>query len=252
MSGSAAVVRLFRRIIDGLILFAGLLFTLYHFGVNPTAALAGLGVGGIAVALAAQKTLENGIGGLSLIMDGAVTLGDYLKVTGAEGTVSGIGLRSTRLRTTDRTEVSVPNGQIANATLENMSVRDKFWFHHILGVRYETTAAQMRLILEKLTQLLAHYPRVEDTSIRVRFLRLGTSSLDIEIFAYLLARDYNHFLEMQEELLLGSMDAVQKAGAQLALPSQSLYVVRPGGSNGSTKPPGQDPISRTQPVSIGE
>jgi small-conductance mechanosensitive channel len=122
--------------------------------------LAGLGVGGIAVALAAQKTLENVIGGTSIIFDGAVRVGDLLKVGETLGTVQDIGLRSTRLRTFDRTVFTVPNGQIANVSLENLSLRDSFWFHHILGLRYETTVGQMRSVMHRITGLLENYPLV--------------------------------------------------------------------------------------------
>jgi small-conductance mechanosensitive channel len=101
-------LRLVRRLIDGLILFAGLLFTLHHFGINLTATLAGLGVGGIAVALAAQKTLENVIAGVFLIADQAVRVGDVLSLGDVQGTVEELGLRSTRIRTIDRTVVSLP------------------------------------------------------------------------------------------------------------------------------------------------
>src|SRR4029077_3588445 len=99
-----------------------------------------LGIGGIAVALAAQKTLENVVGGVSIIVDHAVRVGDFLKLGDTVGTVDSIGLRSTRIRTLDRTMLSVPNGQIATVNIETLSVRDKFWFHHFVGLRYETTA----------------------------------------------------------------------------------------------------------------
>ena len=135
------MLRLVRRVADVLVVAAGGLVTLHYFGVDPTAALAGLGIGGIAVALAAQKTLENVIGGLSIIFDQAVRVGDFLKLGDTVGTVDSIGLRSTRIRTLDRTILSVPNGQIANVNIETLSARDKFWFHHFVGLRYETTSS---------------------------------------------------------------------------------------------------------------
>ena len=223
-SGSASVLRLIRRLIDVLVLFASLLLTLYHFGVNITAALAGLGVGGIAVALAAQKTLENVIGGVSLIADQAVRVGDFLKIGDALGTVEDVGLRSTRIRTLDRTLVSVPNGQIANMSVETFSVRDKFWFHHVVGLLYETTPEQMRSIIEGVRGMLARHSNVEADSVRVRFLRLGAFSLDVDIFAYLKARDWNQFLEVQENLLLEIMDIVYSAGSGVAFPRQTMHL----------------------------
>ena len=225
LSGSASVLRLFRRVMDGLVLFAGLLFTLHHFGVNPTAALAGLGVGGIAVALAAQKTLENVIGGISLIADKVVRVGDTLKLGEILGTVEDVGLRSTRIRTLDRTLVSVPNSQIASMSLETLSARDKFWFHPVVGLRYETTPIQLLSVVSGVRKLLIEDSRIDSTSVRVRFFRFGASSLDVDIFAYVSASDWNHFLEIQEELLLGAMNVVQQAGAEIAFPSQTMYLV---------------------------
>ncbi len=223
-SGATLMLRFARRMVDVFVVFVGLLVTLYRFGVNPTAALAGLGVGGIAVALAAQKTLENVIGGMSLIFDRAMNVGDMVKVGESQGTVDDIGFRSTRLRTLDRTVVSVPNGQIANLSLENFSVRDKFWLHPILTLRQSTTAVQMQVVLKSIRSLLEENRSVETNSIRVRFLRFGSYSLDVEVYAYVKARDWNQFLELQEGLFLGMMKCIESAGVEIALPSQSLFL----------------------------
>jgi MscS family membrane protein len=223
-SAVLSLARVGRRIVDLLIVMAGLLGILRHFGVDATPLLAGLGVGGIAVALAAQKTLENVIAGASLIFDQAVRVGDFLKVGEIEGTVEHIGLRSTRIRTLGRTVVSVPNGQIANMALETLSVRDKFWFHPVVGLRYETTNDQMRIVLDGIRALLARHATIDSSSVRVRFLRLGAFSLDVEVFAYLFARDWPHFLEIQEELLLRITEIVHAAGTDIAFPSQTMYV----------------------------
>ena len=248
-TGASSILRLGRRVIDVLAVFVGLLVGLHHFRLNPTAALAGLGVGGIAVALAAQKTLENVIGGASIIFDRAIRVGDSLKVAEMQGTVEDIGLRSTRIRTLDRTVVSVPNGQIANVSLENMSVRDKFWFHPNLNLRWETTAPQMRSVLEGLNDLLAQQPLVEQNSIRVRFLRFGTSSLDVEVFAYFFARDWNHFLQIQEELLLHIMEMVQAAGTQMALQSHAVYPAGASASDGTNAQVSfKTPATDTKPI----
>lgn len=223
-SGATLMLRFGRRLIDVLVVFVGLLVTLYHFGVNPTAALAGLGVGGIAVALAAQKTLENVIAGVSLIFDRAMNVGDMIKVGDTQGTVDDIGFRSTRLRTLDRTVVSVPNGQIANLSLENFTVRDKFWVHTMLSLRYSTTTPQMHAVLEGVRTLLRENTSVDANSIRVRFLRFGSYSLDVEVYAYAKAHDWNQFLELQEDILLDIMKCIESAGAQIALPSQSVFL----------------------------
>jgi len=224
VQGAVSVLRLARRTLDLFVLFGGTLILLSYFNVNVTAALAGLGVGGIAIALAAQKTLENVIGGISIIADRAMRVGDFLKIGDTTGTIEDIGLRSTRIRTLDRSVVSIPNSQISNERLEDLSRRDKFWLHPILSLRYETTATQMRDALEAIRRLLLDHARVEKASIRVRFLRFGSSSLDVEVFAYISVIDFSEFLQIQEELLLSMMDAIQAAGTRIALPSQTTYV----------------------------
>jgi MscS family membrane protein len=221
---SIALLRLARRVGDVLIVCTGFLVALAYYGIDPTAALAGLGIGGIAVALAAQKTLENVIGGFSLVFDKALRVGDVLKLGEIVGTVDQIGLRSTRIRTMDRTVVSVPNGQISTANIETLSERDKFWFRHVIGLRYETTPTQIRTVVSQLHALLRTQPGADLESVRVRFLRLGAFSLDIELFAYFYASDWNRFLEIQEGLLLQAMEVVHRAGTEIAFPSQTLHL----------------------------
>ena len=225
---AAALVRVIRRTSDLVFILLAFLLTLRHFGIDPTPALAGLGVGGIAIALAAQKTLENVIAGASLIFDQAVQVGDFLKMGETLGTVDHIGLRSTRIRTLDRTIVSVPNGQIASASLETLSARDKYWFHPALRLRYDTTPAQLHAIVDGIRRLLAEHPAIDPDSVRVRFFGLGPSSLDVDIFAYLMALDWNHFLEMQEQLLFGVTEIVERSGTAIALPSQTVFMAREG------------------------
>jgi MscS family membrane protein len=227
LTGAASMLRLARWCVYLLIVFAGLLVTLSYFGVNPTGELAGLGVGGIAVALAAQKTLENVLGGVSLVLDQAVRVGDTLKVDDTVGTVVEVGLRSIRIRTLDRTLVSVPNGQIANMRIENLSARDKFWFHPILHLRYDTSSPQMQALLNGIRDLLAESSNVEPHSIRVRFLRFADSSLDVDVFAYVLARDWSQFLEIQEGLQFQMMKCIESTGVRIALPSPNIYLSPP-------------------------
>jgi MscS family membrane protein len=232
LTRAISMLRLTRWVVDLLIFFVGAVVTLRYFGVNATAALAGLGVGGIAVALAAQKTLENLIGGVSLLFDQAVQLGDDLQVGNARGIVEDIGLRSTRIRTPDRTLVSVPNGQIATMSLENFSSRDKFWFHPILALRLGASQPQISMLLDNLRGLVGENKYVEPASIRVRFLRLTLFSLDVEVFAYVIARDWNQFLEIQESLLLGVMGVIETSGVQFALPPQYIAAAGSDGESG--------------------
>jgi MscS family membrane protein len=223
LAGTASVLRLGRRMADVLFIFAGGFGILFHFGVNPTPALAGLGVGGIAVALAAQKTLENVIGGISIILDEVVRVGDEMKFGTVQGTVEEIGLRSTVIRTFDRTLVSVPNGEIANIHIETVSARDKFRFQRILGLSYDTTETQLRVILDNIRSFLSAHPSVEHETMRVRFIGFGAYSLDLDIWVYVYARDVPGFLEIQEGLLLTIMGIIEEAGSHPAMPSQVLY-----------------------------
>jgi MscS family membrane protein len=184
-------------------------------------------VGGLAIAFAAQKTLENLFGGTSLILDGVMSVGDMVKIGDKQGTVEDVGLRSTRIRTLDRTMVSMPNGYIASVSLENFSIRDKFWFHQNLSLRKETSSSQMRSFVEGATNLLTQHPSADQASARVSFLCLGAFSLDVEIFAYIRANGWVHFLEIQGELLLRIMEILQGAGIQMAVQPHAVSVMAP-------------------------
>lgn len=221
---STAILRPIRRMVDILVAVAGLMFALHTFGVDPTAALAGLGVGGIAIALAAQKTLENVIGGASIILDEAVRVGDFFKVGEVSGTVEEVGLRSTKVRTLERTLVTIPNGQMANMVLENYASRDSFRLRHVIGIRYETASFSLQTTLHSIRTMLEQDERVLPASVRVRFLRFAESALEIEVFAYVRAREWNHFLEIQEEMLFRIRELISSEGLQIAFPSRTIYV----------------------------
>ena len=199
------------------------------FGVNVTAGLAALGVGGLAIALGAQKLFENLIGSLTLVADRPVRIGDFGKFGDTLGTVEEIGIRSTRIRTLDRTVLTVPNGYLSALPIENYSQRDRYWFHPILNLRYETSPDQMRHVLQALRSMLTAHPKVDSATARVRFIGLAAYSLDVEIFSYVIAWDYAGFLEVQEDLLLKCMDIVGDSGTGFAFPSQTLYLGRDGG-----------------------
>jgi MscS family membrane protein len=227
--GRIAITQLLQRLGKALVVVAGVLTLLSLGGVDLTAALAGLGIGGIAVAFAAQKTLENLFGGIMVISDQPIRVGDFCKVGNVLGTVEQIGLRSTRVRTLDRTVVSVPNGHVAAENLENYGVRDKIWFRPTIGLRYETRADQLRYVLAEVRRMFYEHPLVETQSARIRFVQFGGSSLDLEVFAYVLVTDYGRFLEVQEDLLLRIMDIIEASGTGVAFPSSTTYLARDSG-----------------------
>jgi MscS family membrane protein len=228
-SDKISMVQLGRKLSKIMAVTVGTIVIFYIAGINIAAVLTGLGIGGIAIAFAAQKTLENLFGGIMIISDQPIRVGDFCRAGDYLGTVENIGLRSTRIRTLKRTVVSVPNGQLAVMSLENFALRDKIWFHHSLRLRYETTADQLRYILAETRKMLYEHPKVESPSARIRFTGFGNSSLDLEVFAYVLEREYEPFLHVQEDLLLRIMDIIEASGSGIAFPSQTTYIAKDSG-----------------------
>ena len=222
-----SVLPLGRQILKLSLFLIAILGVLSAWGYNSATILAGLGVGGLAVALAAQKTIENLFGGISVIGDRPVLVGDFCHFGTHIGTVMHIGLRSTRIRTLDRTIVSVPNGQFSAVELENLSARDKIWFHETLNLRRDTTSDQLSQVVSSVREILSLHPKVETGGIPVRFIGIGSYSLDVEVFAYVTTPDYDVFLGIQQELLLEILRAVEGAGAALAVPLlESIHAER--------------------------
>jgi MscS family membrane protein len=218
---SYSVLPLSGRIVKILVFVLIIAAVLTEWGYNTTTLLAGLGIGGVALALASQKTIENLFGSVAVISDRPVSVGDFCKFGSNMGTVEDIGLRSTRIRTLDRTLLTVPNGSFSTMTLENVDRRDKMLFHVTLNLRRNTTPDQMRTLLESLTTLLKDDPKFETGAMPVRFVGIGAYSLDIEIFIYVRTLDGNEFMKTQQNLFLSIMDAVEAAGTALAVPTQA-------------------------------
>ena len=203
-----------------------------RLGVPVYGIAAGLGVGGLAVALAAQPTVENLIGSLSLFADKPVQTGDFCKYGGDIGTVEAIGMRSTRIRGIDRTLTTIPNGALSKMPVVNFTQRDRMLIHKVISVRYETSPDQLRYLLAKMREMLLGHPRINPDPARVRFISFGSSSLDLEVFAYAVTRDWNEFLGIQEDVLLRVMDIVEQSGTAFAFPSQTLYFTLDQGLDG--------------------
>ena len=218
-----SVLPLGRQIVKLSLFLIAILGVLSAWGYNTSTIVAGLGVGGLAVALAAQKTIENLFGGISVIGDRPVLVGDVCRFGDRTGTVMHIGLRSTRIRTPERTVISVPNGQFSSMPLENISGRDKIWFHPVLNLRRDTTSDQLSQVLASVQEILATHPKVEIGKMPVRFIGVGGYSLDIEIVAYVTTRDYDEFLALQQELLIRILQEVERAGTALAVPLQESF-----------------------------
>ena len=242
MPGGAArpSISLGRRALRGVAFLVVIILALPAFGVNVTATLAGLGIGGLVLAFAAQKSLENVFAGLAMLGDKPLTVGDTCRIGGQLGEVEDITLWATRVRTNERTVVSIPNGAVMAGQIENLTRRDKFWFHPTVGLAYETTAAQMRQVLEGVRNLMVADPRVETDGSRARFARLGASSLDVDVYAYVRAESYAEFLGIQEDLLLRVLEIVEQAGTSVAFPTQTVHV-RAGDAPAAPPPKGSTP-----------
>ena len=228
-AGTGSVMLLGERILKALTLILAVFLILSTLGFNMSTALAGLGIGGIAIAFAAQKTLENLFGGISLLGDEVIHVGDICRFGDRTGTIEDISLRSTRIRTPERTELSIPNGSLATMNVENLSRRDKILFNTKLGLRYETTADQLRYVLAQIRRLFYEHSKVETQGARIRLIGYDNSALNLEVFCYVLTRDGADFLAIQEDLLLRIMDIVEASGTSFAFPARTVYLGRDPG-----------------------
>jgi MscS family membrane protein len=197
-----------------------------RLGLPVYGIIAGLGVGGLAIALAAQPTIENLIGGLSLFADKSLRVGDFCRCGTDEGTVEAIGIRSTWIRGVDRTLTTIPNAALSKMPVINFGRRDECLLQTVVGVRYETKPDQLRRLIDELREMLLAHPELDPESVRVRLVGLGPSSLDIEVFAYVDTRERAQFMSVREDILLKIIDLVESCGTGFAFPSQTLYLAR--------------------------
>jgi MscS family membrane protein len=229
LAGTGSLMLLGERILKAVIFVLGALAVLGNLGFNMSTALAGLGIGGLAIGFGAQKTIENLFGGVSVLADEVFRVGDVCRFGDRTGVVEDIGLRSTRIRTDERTLLAIPNGTVATINLENLSRRDKILFKTSLNLRSETKADHLRFILSEVRRLLYSHPKVESNTVRVRLIDVAGAAPTFEIFAYVLTQDFNEFAAVREDVLLRIMDIVDNSGSGLALPAQMLYLGRDAG-----------------------
>jgi MscS family membrane protein len=201
-------------------------FAAEFVGVPVGPLLAGLGIGGLAVALAVRPTLENVIGGLTLFADRPARVGEFCKFGAESGTVEEIGLRTTKIRRMDDAVVTISNAELAGIRIENLSRRRKFFFNPLLRLRLETTAQQLHEITTAIETMLQEHPKVLDGTERVYLSGFGEYALELEVRAYVDATDAVEFQSVQEELNFRILDTVRQAGTNFALPSRTNYVSR--------------------------
>ena len=195
------------------IVLAAFLVWLTNAGVNITTLLAGLGIGGVAIALALQKPIEDLLGAISIYSQQPVVTGDLCKVGSTFGQVEEIGLRTTTIRTLSDTRVSIPNSKLAYGEIENYSVREKMLYHPDLPLRYDTTPEQMQAITSGITAMLMEEKGIIQESARVRFTEFDKHSMIINMRIYVDTDDFNEYLEVVERINIATMKIVQHSGA---------------------------------------
>jgi MscS family membrane protein len=193
-------------------------------GFNMSTALAGVGILTLAVGFGAQKSIENLFGGVFVLGDEVIRVGDVCKFGDRTGTVEDIGLRSTRVRTEERTLLAIPNGTVATINIENLSRRDKILFKTVLGLHVDTSAEHLRNVLSEIRGVLSGHEKIEKNTMRVRLTELAATAINVELVCYVLTRDFDEFAAVREDLLLRIMSFVEDSGTSLASPSQTLYL----------------------------
>ena len=229
-SGAAVLLRPASNAIKLLIGIGAVLIYLDQLGINITTVLAGLGVGGIAVALALQKPMEDVFGAITLYTQQPVRVGDFCRLGTEMATLEEIGLRTTRLRTLANTLIAIPNSRLANEPIDNISARKKILYRPILRLRYDTTPKQLRHILDGIRELFNSHDRVLQDNHRVRFKEIADDALLIEVYGYLDTKDWSVYLELAEELNMRILEIVAQADTTLSLPARTLHIEQTDGT----------------------
>ncbi len=230
--GGESILIVMQRITRIVLMIMAFVVVLALFGLNVTTTLAGLGIGGLAIALAAQKTLENLIGGLSLLMDKAVRVGDVCRIGDQVGIVEDIGLRSLKLRTLDQTLLVVPNGSLAQMEFGNLTGRKKLLINQTFALRIETQVEQLRFVLDRVQSMLGQHPAIEPGTSRVRVTSFVGAAFALELVAYGTTGDWREFTGIRQDVILKVAEIVQASGTRFAAPTQLAYVSSDTGVDG--------------------
>jgi len=232
-NGGESILIVMQRLTRIALLIVASVAALSMFGFNVKTTLAGLGIGGLAIALAAQKTLENLIGGVSLLMDKAIRVGDFCQIGDQLGTVEDIGLRSLKLRTLDQNLSVVPNGSLAQMQFQNMARRGKLLINQTFSLRIETQAAQLRFVLDRVQNTLDQHPAIEPGTCRIRVMSFVGAAFQLELFAYAKTGDWAQFTAIRQDVILKIAEIVEASGTRFAAPTQLAYLSRDKGVNAS-------------------
>ena len=217
------IMPLLRRSFRIFLLIIGMIFIIQNIGVDVGSLLAGLGIGGLAIALAAQESLANFWGTLVLLVDRPFKLHDWVKINNTEGTIEEMGFRSTRIRTWQRSLVTLPNKSLANSTIENWTEMNKRRARQILAVTYQTKVVKIQQFIEGIEKILSDHQQVEQDSIVVRFIDFNESSLDILVQYFTLTTVYVEFLQIKQQNNCAFLELAERLAVEFAFPSRTIY-----------------------------
>lgn len=225
---SRGLLTLAGRTVKFVLLLIAMIGLLGSLGLPVATLIAGVGVGSIALAFGAKQTVENLFAAFALGVDQPLREGDFVRTdSGVLGTVESVGLRSTRIRTLDRTVVSMPNGRLADSRIETFGLRDRCRLHAQLRLHYATTAAQLREILAGLERRLREHPKTYQGEVIVKLEKLGEFAFELEVQAWFDSPDFGAFRDWRQEMLLAFVEVIEQAGSRLAYPTQALEVGAP-------------------------
>jgi MscS family membrane protein len=247
--GGESILIVMQRLAHVVMLIVALIIAFALFGFNVKTALTGLGIGGLALALGAQKTLDNVIGGVSMLMDKAVHIGNFCKIGAQVGTVEDIGLRSIKLRTLDQSLLVVPNGLLAQMQFENFGPRQKCLINQRFSLRIETRVEQLRFVLDRVQSMLDQQPAIETGTSRIRVANFAGAAFELELWAYVKTGDWTEFTVIRQDVILKIAEIVEAAGTRLAAPTQLTYL---SGDAGIDADKANDGVRRVTELRPGE
>ncbi len=221
------LVPIVKKSLKSFLIIVGGILTLQNMGYSVGSLLAGFGLGGMAFALAAKDSLANIFGSLVIFMDRPFKVGDWIQMGDLEGTIEEIGLRTTRVRTFANSQITVPNAKWTTSAINNWSRMKKRRISTSIGLTYDTKPAQMEKIIEAIKELIRKDEGLRDDFFLVNFNSFGPSSLQIFIYCFTHSTQWAEFLEVQQRFFLNIAKEVEKAGLEIAFPTQTIHMADP-------------------------
>ena len=218
------IVPMLRKTLKFFIAIVAGIWVIQNMGYSVTSLIASLGIGGLALALAAQDTVSNFFGSVVVFTDRPFQVGDWVELDGIEGTIEEVGFRTTRIRQFDKALVILPNSKFTSTPIRNYSQRSKRRIKMTVGLTYETDAAQMQTFLDETRKLLKKHPALDQSFHFVHFVEFGASSLDVQFYCFTTTTVWLEWLQARESLMLQIMELVARLGLEMAFPTQTVYL----------------------------